>query len=51
MQHIDVLIDGRWQQQYYNPKLLWAGSSNQRVIDVKASMQQGKVILYTNNLA
>lgn len=40
----DVLIDGRFQIDRRNISLKYRGSSNQRVIDVKKSIKQGKVI-------
>lgn len=46
LQYIDVLIDGEFIQDKYDISLKWRGSSNQRVIDVKKSLQAGKVILY-----
>ncbi len=38
MQFVDVLVDGEFQAERKDPKLLWKGSSNQRVIDVRASL-------------
>ena len=38
MQYVDVLVDGEFQIQKKDKKLLWKGSSNQRVIDVKKSL-------------
>ncbi|MBF4343931.1 4Fe-4S cluster-binding domain-containing protein, partial [Vibrio anguillarum] len=29
IEHVDVLIDGRFEQDKYDPELLWRGSSNQ----------------------
>lgn len=46
---IDVLVDGRWEHQNYDPRLLWAGSTNQRVIDVQASIKSKNIILYSSN--
>ena len=37
---IDVLVDGEFQTARRDPKLLWKGSSNQRVIDVQATLEQ-----------
>ena len=38
MCHVDVLVDGEFEIEKRDPKLLWKGSSNQRVIDVKATL-------------
>ena len=45
LQCIDVLVDGEFIQDKYDISLKWRGSSNQRVIDVKKSLQAGKVVL------
>lgn len=42
----DVVIDGKYIDSQRNISKKWAGSNNQRVIDVKKSVQQGEVILY-----
>lgn len=46
LQDIDVLIDGKFEMDKYNPKLRWRGSSNQRVIDVKSSLKMNEIIPY-----
>lgn len=46
LQYIDVLVDGEFIQDKYDISLKWRGSSNQRVIDVKKSLQAGEVVLY-----
>ena len=43
--YIDVLVDGQYQEELRNPNLKWRGSSNQRVIDVKKSLEKNKTIL------
>lgn len=35
---VDVVIDGRFEQDLKDPALLWRGSSNQRIIEVKDIM-------------
>ncbi len=40
MKNIDVLVDGEFHIEERDVKLLWKGSKNQRVIDVKRSLKQ-----------
>ena len=42
---IDVLVDGKFVEELKNSALLFRGSSNQNIIDVKLSLSQGKMIL------
>lgn len=44
--HVDVFVDGRYEAKLKDPTLAWRGSSNQRVIDVKASLHNDEIILY-----
>lgn len=50
LNYIDVLVDGQYKDELHNPKLRWCGSSNQRVIDVKKSMLENKIVLFEDNL-
>ena len=43
---IDVLVDGPFVEEKKNISLSYRGSENQRVINLKKSLQEGKVILY-----
>lgn len=43
---IDVVVDGEFIKALFDAKLHWKGSSNQRVIDVKASLALGKIVLF-----
>lgn len=40
MKMIDVVVDGEFEVAKKDTKLLWKGSSNQRVIDVQATLKQ-----------
>ena len=42
---LDVLIDGPFVWQRKNLRLMYRGSENQRVIDLKKTRKEGKVIL------
>lgn len=42
----DVLVDGEYIDEQKDITLKWRGSKNQRVIDVKQSLAQNKVVRY-----
>lgn len=41
---IDVLVDGKYVEELKDLTLRWRGSSNQRLIDVKKSLKQNKIM-------
>lgn len=43
---LDVLVDGRFIENLKDIRLVFRGSSNQRVINVKASLESGEIILW-----
>lgn len=46
----DVLVDGRFdidKQDINHKQIKFAGSTNQRIIDLQKSFKQGKIVLYT----
>ena len=42
---IDVLVDGKFVEELKSSALLFRGSSNQNIINVKASITQNKMVL------
>lgn len=44
--YLDVLVDGPFIESKKNIDYPWAGSTNQRVIDVNASLKKGEVVLH-----
>ena len=46
LSEIDVLVDGVFIQAQKDNTLMWRGSANQRVIDVKKSLAGQKVVLH-----
>lgn len=45
-EYVDVCIDGEFIENKKDEKLLWKGSSNQRVIDVNATRELKEVVLF-----
>ena len=43
---IDVLVDGKYEENLRDVTLKFRGSLNQRLIDVQKSLQEGKVIVW-----
>ena len=44
LKYIDVIVDGKFEEDKRYLKLQFRGSSNQKIVDVKKSLQTGKVI-------
>lgn len=44
LQNVDVVIDGRFEQELLDLKLQFRGSRNQRVIDIQATRQSSQII-------
>ena len=45
MKYVDVMVDGEFVDGLKDNKLLWRGSTNQKVIDVQKSLEIDKVVL------
>ena len=46
VKYLDVLVDGRYQDDLRNPTLKWRGSENQRVINVQESLKDSNIVLF-----
>lgn len=44
--YLDVIVDGRFVQEKKDLSLRFRGSSNQRIINVPASIQNGEIVLW-----
>ncbi len=48
LRETDVLVDGPFKQNEASLELKWHGSRNQRIIDVKKTLEKGMTICYDN---
>ena len=46
MDWVDVLVDGQFVQELADPRLKFRGSSNQRLINVPASLLEERIVLW-----
>lgn len=44
--YVDVVIDGQYMEELRDSRLLFRGSSNQRIIDLPKSVQQKEIVLW-----
>ena len=49
LHYIDVLVDGPYIEAERDISLPWAGSRNQRVIDVQQSLKKNEIVLWKEN--
>jgi anaerobic ribonucleoside-triphosphate reductase activating protein len=49
LSYIDVIVDGKFIEEFKNVNLRFKGSSNQRTIQVQKSLKEGKIIFWNPN--
>lgn len=45
LSYIDVLVDGKFVEELKDPALIFRGSSNQNIIDIKKSLDEDKAVM------
>ncbi len=51
IKYVDVIVDGEFRLDLQDNNLMWRGSSNQRVIDVKESLANGHAVSFIDEEA
>lgn len=49
MKQIDVLVDGKFETKLKQVTYPWAGSTNQKVIDVQTTLKEGRIVLHESH--
>ena len=50
IQYLDILVDGEFVEEKKNLKINFRGSDNQRIIDVKKSLEAGEVVRWEGEI-
>lgn len=49
LKYCDVLVDGKFDRKFFQNNLRFRGSTNQRIIDIKKSLDQNKPVLWKDD--